>query len=145
MCQLINIKYATVDKLKLELGAHILWISSTHEYYSSPKYEHLTPIINLSTVAFSIFFNRHIVSHQKNTCLYRRRLPPSGVVHVGQVLSFGISPKSASRLLPDGLVEIKITGCRCYFWAFQLELDILGTKNIGIGSVDAKLQQQSLF
>ena len=54
-----------LTNLKLELGAHILWISSTHEYYSSPKYEHLTPIINLSTVAFSIFFNRHIVAHQK--------------------------------------------------------------------------------
>ena len=44
-----------LTNLNLELGAHILWISSTHEYYSSTKYELLTPSLSLSTVAYSIF------------------------------------------------------------------------------------------
>ena len=35
--------------------------------------------------------------------------------------------KSASRLLPNGWVELKISGYRCNFRAFQLELDNLGT------------------
>ena len=50
------------------------------------------------------------------------------------------SVKYPSHLVPDGWVEIKISGCRCHFRAFQLELDILGTKNIEIGSVGTKLQ-----
>ena len=54
--------------------------------------------------------------------------------------SFGIFLKSASRLLPDGWVELKSAGCRGYFRTFQLELDILDTKNFGIGSVVKKLQ-----
>ena len=63
-----------------------------------------------------------------------------GVVQVGQVPGLGIFLKSASRLLPDGWVGLEIFGCRCDFRAFQLELDILGTKNIEIGSVGTKLQ-----
>ena len=45
-----------------------------------------------------------------------------------------------SRLLPGVGVERKISGCRCHFRTFQLELDNLGTKNFGIGSVVEKLQ-----
>ena len=54
--------------------------------------------------------------------------------------SFGIFLKSASRLLPDGWVELKSAGCRGHFRTFQFELDILDTKNFGIGSVVKKLQ-----
>ena len=57
-----------------------------------------------------------------------------------QVPGFGIFPKSASRLVPDGWVEIKISGCRCHFRTIQLELDILDTKNIGNGPVVKELQ-----
>ena len=53
---------------------------------------------------------------------------------------FTIFLKFASRLVPDGWVELKISGCRYYFWTFQLELDTLSTKNIEIGSVGTKLQ-----
>ena len=65
---------------------------------------------------------------------------PSGVVHIGLVASFWIFVKFASRLLPDGWVKLKTSGCRCHFRAFQLELDTLDTKNFGIGSVVTKLQ-----
>ena len=64
----------------------------------------------------------------------------SGVVHISLVVSFGIFVKFASRLLPDGWVELKTSGCRCHFRTFQLELDILDTMNIEIGSVVTKLQ-----
>ena len=64
----------------------------------------------------------------------------AGVVQVGQAPGFGISPKFASRLLPDGWVGLNISGCRYHFRTFQLELDILGTQNFGIGSVVTKLQ-----
>ena len=66
--------------------------------------------------------------------------PFIGVVQVGQVPRFFIFLKSASRLVPDGWVGPKSSGDRCHFWTFQLELDILDTKNIGIGSVDTKLR-----
>ena len=56
------------------------------------------------------------------------------------VVSFEIFLKFTSRLLPDGWVELKISGCRCHFRAFQLELDNLGTKQFEIGSVVKKLQ-----
>ena len=46
----------------------------------------------------------------------------------------------ASRLVPDGGVEPKISGCKYYFREFQLELDSPRIKNFKIGSVDAKLQ-----
>ena len=66
-------------------------------------------------------------------------LPPLGVVHIGLVTlvpSFEIFPKFASRLLhvpvPDGCVEHKISGYRCHFRAFQLELDTIDTKNFEI-------------
>ena len=62
------------------------------------------------------------------------------MVQVGQVARFGIFLKSASRLVPDGWVGPQKSSGRCHFWAFQLELDILGTKNFGIGSVVTKLQ-----
>ena len=58
----------------------------------------------------------------------------------GQVVRFVIFLKFASRLVPDGWVELKMSDGRCYFWTFQLELDILDTKNIEIGSVGTKLQ-----
>ena len=48
--------------------------------------------------------------------------------------------KLTSRLVSDGWVEQKIPGYRYHFQVFQLELDTLGTKNFGIGSVGAKLQ-----
>ena len=61
-------------------------------------------------------------------------------MQVGQVFRFWIFLKSASRLLPDGCVGLEIFSCRCDFRVFQLELDILGTENIEIGSVGTKLQ-----
>ena len=54
--------------------------------------------------------------------------------------SFWIFLKSASRLLPNGWVELKSAGCRGHFRTFQLELDILDTKNFGNGPVVKKLQ-----
>ena len=53
---------------------------------------------------------------------------------------FEIFLKFTSRLVPEGWVELKKSGCRYYFWTFQLELNILSTKNIEIGSVGTKLQ-----
>ena len=67
-------------------------------------------------------------------------VPKSGTVHIGQVTSFQIFLKFASRLLPDGWVELTISSCRYYFQTFQLELDILGIKNFETGSVVEKLQ-----
>ena len=67
-----------------------------------------------------------------------------GVVHIGKVARFGIFLKSASRWVPDGWVGIKTSSDRCHFWAFQLELDILDTTNIGNGSVGTKLQPLEL-
>ena len=55
-----------------------------------------------------------------------------------QVLVFFL--KSASRLVSDEWVGLKSSSGRCHFWTFQLELDILDTKDIDIGSVDTKLQ-----
>ena len=63
-----------------------------------------------------------------------------GVVHIGQAASFEIFLKSASRLVPDGWVGLKRSSDRCHFWTFELELDTLDVKNIGIGSVGTKLQ-----
>ena len=57
-----------------------------------------------------------------------------------QVVSFGIFPKSASRLVPDGWVELKSFGYRCDFRAFQIKLDILDTQNFGNGPVVEELQ-----
>ena len=54
--------------------------------------------------------------------------------------SFGIFLKSASRLVPDGWVGPTSFDNRCYFRTFQLELDILDTKNFGIGPVVKELQ-----
>ena len=64
------------------------------------------------------------------------------VVQVGQAPGFGISPKSASRLLPDGWVGPTSFDNRFHFRAFQLELDTLtlGLKNFGIRPVVKKLQ-----
>ena len=62
-----------------------------------------------------------------------------GVVHIGLDSSFEIFLKFASRLLPDRWVELKISGCRCHFRAFQLELNTLGSKNFEIDSVVEKL------
>ena len=50
------------------------------------------------------------------------------------------SPKIRFTLGTHGWVELKISGCRCHFRAFQLELDTLDTKNFGIGLVGTKLQ-----
>ena len=58
---------------------------------------------------------------------------------IGQIAVFEIFPKFASRLLPDGWVGLKSSGCRCHFRAFQLELDIVGTKNFEIGPVVKKV------
>ena len=38
---------------------------------------------------------------------------------------FEIFLKFASRLVPEGWVELKISGCRYYFWTFELKLNIL--------------------
>ena len=63
------------------------------------------------------------------------------MVHIDQIGSFRIFLKFTSRLLPDRWVEHKISGSKCHFRAFQLELDILSIKNFEIGSVVKKLQQ----
>ena len=47
---------------------------------------------------------------------------------------FGVFQKLASRLLPDEWVELEISGCRHYFRAFRLEVDIRGMNNFEIGS-----------
>ena len=62
------------------------------------------------------------------------------MVHIGKVARFEIFLKSASRWVPDGWVEIRTSGGRCHFWAFQLELDTLDTQNIGNGPVVEELQ-----
>ena len=59
---------------------------------------------------------------------------------IGLVASFFIFPKFASGWVPDGWVKLKISGCRCHFWMFQLELDALDTKNFEFDSVGTKLQ-----
>ena len=69
-----------------------------------------------------------------------KRLGYSRIVRNHIRAIFEIFLKFASRLVPDGWVELKISGCRCHFRTFQLELDILGTKNFEIGSVVKKLQ-----
>ena len=61
-------------------------------------------------------------------------------MRVDQIPGFGIFLKSVSRLVPDEWVGLKSSSGRCHFWTFQLELDILDTKDIDIGSVDTKLQ-----
>ena len=48
--------------------------------------------------------------------------------------------KSASRLVPDGWVELKSFGYRCDFRAFQIKLDILDTQNFGNSPVVEELQ-----
>ena len=60
-------------------------------------------------------------------------------MQVGRVV-FGIFLKSASGLVPDGWVELKSFGYRCYFRAFQIKLDILDTQNFGNGPVVEELQ-----
>ena len=62
------------------------------------------------------------------------------MVHIGQAARFEISPKSASRLVPDGWVGLTNSSDKYNFRCFQLELDILDTKNIGNGLVVTKLQ-----
>ena len=57
-----------------------------------------------------------------------------------KVARFGIFLKSTSGLVPDGRVGLIKSSCRYHFRTFQLELDILDTKNIGNGSVVTKLQ-----
>ena len=43
--------------------------------------------------------------------------------------------------LPSGEgVDLIRGGYRCHFWAFQLKLNRIGSKNFAIGSVVAKLQ-----
>ena len=44
------------------------------------------------------------------------------------------------RLVPDGWVGPKSSGCRCHFRAFQLKLFILDIQNFGNGPVVKKLQ-----
>ena len=46
--------------LKLELGVHLLCISSTHEYYLYTKDGLLTPTLSLSTMAYSNLVNQDI-------------------------------------------------------------------------------------
>ena len=62
------------------------------------------------------------------------------MVHIGLVSSFEIFLNIASRLLPDRWAELKISGGRCYFRAFQIELNTLGIKDFEIGSVVEMLQ-----
>ena len=62
------------------------------------------------------------------------------MVHIDLVGQLGFFVKVATRLVPEGWVEHKISGYRCHFRAFQFELDNLGTKNFEIGSVIKKLQ-----
>ena len=48
--------------------------------------------------------------------------------------------KTPGRLVPDGWVGPKSSGCRCHFRAFQLKLFILDIQNFGNGPVVKKLQ-----
>ena len=63
-----------------------------------------------------------------------------GVVHIDLVGQPGFLLKIASRLPSGEGVDLIRGGYRYYFWAFQLELNRLGSKNFAIGSVVAKLQ-----
>ena len=49
-------------------------------------------------------------------------------------------PKTTKRLVPDGWVGPKSSGCRCHFRGFQLKLFILDIQNFGNGPVVKKLQ-----
>ena len=46
----------------------------------------------------------------------------------------------ASCMLPNEWIELKISSCRGYFRAFQIEVDNLGMKNFQVGTVVKKLQ-----
>ena len=63
---------------------------------------------------------------------------PTPLQHWWANLDFSL--KVASGLLPNGWIELKISGCRGHFRAFQIKLDNLGTKNFQFGSVIKKLQ-----
>ena len=62
------------------------------------------------------------------------------MVHIDLVGQPGFLLKIASRLPSGEGVDLIRGGYRCHFWAFQLELNRLGSKNFAIGSVVAKLQ-----
>ena len=53
---------------------------------------------------------------------------------------FKLFQKTPGRLVPDGWVGPKSSGCRCHFRAFQLKLFILDIQNFGNGPVVKKLQ-----
>ena len=62
-------------------------------------------------------------------------------MHIGQVARFGIFLKSASRLVPDGWVERKISVTDVIFERFSSSQNLtLGTKNFEIGPLVKKLQ-----
>ena len=62
------------------------------------------------------------------------------MVHIDLVGQPGFLLKIASRLPSGEGVDLIRGGYRCHFWAFQLELNRIGSKNFAIGSVVAKLQ-----
>ena len=65
------------------------------------------------------------------------------MVSTGQKSTFltgQLFQKTPGRLVPDGWVGPKSSGCRCHFRAFQLKLFILDIQNFGNGPVVEELQ-----
>ena len=48
--------------------------------------------------------------------------------------------KTTKGLAPEHLSEVELHNNRCYFRAFELKLDAVGTKHFGIGSGVAQLR-----
>ena len=48
--------------------------------------------------------------------------------------------KTTKRLAPEHLSEVELHNNRCYFRAFELKPDAVGTEHFGIGSGVAKLR-----
>ena len=61
-------------------------------------------------------------------------------MEICQTIFGSIFLENLLRLVTDGWVGHKISGCRCYFRAFQREPYNLVTKNFEIDSVVKKLQ-----
>ena len=68
------------------------------------------------------------------------KLPIAGVVHIRSGGSTWIFAENRFTFALGEGVDLIRGGYRCHFWAFQLELNRLGSKNFAIGSVVAKLQ-----
>ena len=71
----------------------------------------------------------------------RLRAAWDAIIKVPALLcSLSLFQKTPGRLVPDGWVGPKSSGCRCHFRAFQLKLFILDIQNFGNGPVVEELQ-----